>query len=205
MNQLTAIFVRLRSALRPELLLRAAALAVFSALLAAVGAGVFDPLPFIGSAQAAPLVLRAVAPLAEERRSGFAASLGGGLAPSADRPPTGVESNRAVVLSASLANGGAEPRIAHPHEELKKVVLNTASAAELCSLPGIGPKRAEQILLLREKLGGRFRRIEDLRRVRGIGRKALERLKPLVVLDPPEPPPEAQPGATVPAPPAPRG
>lgn len=185
MDQLTAFFVRLRSALRPELLLRAASLAAFSALLAAVGAGVFDPLPFVGSAQAAPLVLRAVAPLAEERQSELSASL-------RTRADASHTHGGAVVLTAAVANGGAEPRVAHPHEDAKKVVLNTATVAELCTLPGVGPKRAEQILALRDKLGGRFRRIEDLRRVRGIGRKALERLKPLVVLDPPEPPPEAK-------------
>lgn len=188
MNQLHAIFVRLRSALRPELLLRAASLAAFSALLAAVGAGVFDPLPFVGSAQAAPPLLRGVAPLAEERQSELAASL-------RTRADVGPARGGAVVLTAALASGSAEARVAHPHEETKKVVLNTATAAELCTLPGVGPKRAEQILALRDKLGGRFRRIEDLRRVRGIGRKALERLKPLVVLDPPEPPPEAEPPA----------
>jgi competence protein ComEA len=190
MNQLTAIFVRLRSALRPELLLRAGALTAFSALLAAVGAGVFDPLPFVGSAEAAPLVLRSVAPLAEERGSGLSAGLRARVAPSTNAPSPSDASGGAVVLTAALATGSAEARIAHPHDEPKKVVLNTATAAELCTLPGVGPKRAEQILALREKLGGRFRRIEDLRRVRGIGRKALERLKPLVVLDPSEPLPE---------------
>jgi competence protein ComEA len=203
-HQLTAILVRLRSALRPELLLRAAALAAFSALLAAVGAGAFDPLPFMGSAEAAPLVLRSVGPLAEERRSGFAASLRADAAPPAGAAPTGTAES-AVVLTAALAGGSAEARVAHPHDEVKKVVLNTATAAELCTLPGVGPKRAEQILALRDKLGGRFRRIEDLRRVRGLGRKALERLRPLVVLDPPEPPSGAPPGATERAPTTPRG
>lgn len=69
------------------------------------------------------------------------------------------------------------------------VVLNTATAEQLVALPGIGPKRAAAILALRERLGGRFRRVEDLRRVKGIGPAALRRLKPLVTVDPPTPPP----------------
>jgi competence protein ComEA len=63
------------------------------------------------------------------------------------------------------------------------VVLNTATEADLTKLPGVGPKKARAILSLREKLGGRFKRIEDLMRVRGLKRKALEKIRPLVVLD----------------------
>jgi competence protein ComEA len=65
------------------------------------------------------------------------------------------------------------------------VILNAASATELVRLPGIGQKRAEAIVALRDKLGGRFRRVQDLMRVRGIGYKLLRRLQPLIVLDPP--------------------
>lgn len=68
-----------------------------------------------------------------------------------------------------------------------RIVLNLASAGELTKLPGIGPKRAEAILALRQRLG-RFRRVEDLLRVKGIGRKMLERLRPAIVLDPPPSP-----------------
>lgn len=68
-----------------------------------------------------------------------------------------------------------------------RVVLNLAGEAELTKLPGIGPKRAQSILAVRQRLG-RFRRVEDLLRVKGIGRKMLERIRPAVVLDPPAPP-----------------
>jgi competence protein ComEA len=65
-----------------------------------------------------------------------------------------------------------------------RIVLNVASADELTRLPGIGQKRAEQIVALRERLG-KFKRITDLLRVKGIGPKSLRRLTPLLVLDPP--------------------
>jgi competence protein ComEA len=68
-----------------------------------------------------------------------------------------------------------------------RVVLNLAGEAELVKLPGIGPKRAQRILEARARLG-RFRRVEDLLRVKGIGRKALAKIAPLVVLDPPPAP-----------------
>lgn len=68
-----------------------------------------------------------------------------------------------------------------------KVILNLAEAEDLTKLPGIGPKRADSILALRKRLG-QFKRVEDLLRVKGIGRKALARLKPLVVVNPPPPP-----------------
>ena len=65
-----------------------------------------------------------------------------------------------------------------------RVILNVASALELQRLPGIGAKRAEAILELRHRLG-RFRRTSDLLRVKGIGRRTLERLSPQLVLDAP--------------------
>jgi len=64
------------------------------------------------------------------------------------------------------------------------VVLNQATQDDLQRLPGIGAKRAQSILQLRAKLG-RFKQVEDLMKVRGIGRVTLKRLRPLVRLDPP--------------------
>jgi comEA protein len=62
------------------------------------------------------------------------------------------------------------------------VNLNTATAEELDRLPGIGPTRARAILELRARLG-RFRRIEDLMRVKGIGRATFRKLRPLITLE----------------------
>ena len=57
--------------------------------------------------------------------------------------------------------------------------LNTATAAQLQQLPGIGPSLAAAIVRKRRALG-RFRTVEDLREVAGIGKKRFERLKALV-------------------------
>ncbi len=64
------------------------------------------------------------------------------------------------------------------------VHLNQADEAELRRLPGVGAKRAQAILALRAKLG-RFSRVEELLRVKGVGRGTLKKWRPLVKLDRP--------------------
>jgi competence protein ComEA len=64
------------------------------------------------------------------------------------------------------------------------VNLNTATAAELERLPRIGPARAQAILALRAKLT-RFSKVEQLLRVKGIGRATFRKLRPLLALDGP--------------------
>lgn len=75
-----------------------------------------------------------------------------------------------------------------------KVILNVASKAEFTRLRGVGEKRAAAIVALRERLG-KFRKVSDLLRVRGIGWKSLQKLKEHVVLEPPaRPPPDEEDG-----------
>jgi competence protein ComEA len=65
-----------------------------------------------------------------------------------------------------------------------KVILNQATMADLRTLPNIGQKRAQAILNLRDKLK-KFHRIQELRRVRGIGAKTLQKLAPKLLVDAP--------------------
>lgn len=58
-----------------------------------------------------------------------------------------------------------------------KVNLNSASQAEIESLPGVGPALAGRIID-----GRPYRSLEDLDRIKGVGPKMLERLRPLVSL-----------------------
>jgi competence protein ComEA len=60
--------------------------------------------------------------------------------------------------------------------------LNTATLDELTRLPGVGPSRAKAILEVRTKLGG-FKKVDDLMRVKGIGRKTFRKLEPLLRLE----------------------
>lgn len=59
------------------------------------------------------------------------------------------------------------------------VDLNTADAALLDTLPGVGPSTAQKIVDDREK-NGPFKTVEDLLRIPGIGEKKLESLRDLV-------------------------
>ena len=76
-----------------------------------------------------------------------------------------------VSLTASTTQG---PSVAAP--DTRVVDLNKATAAELETLPHVGPKRAEAILAMRAKVG-RFRNVEDLLKVKGIGRGTLKRMR----------------------------
>ncbi|MBS0150776.1 MAG: helix-hairpin-helix domain-containing protein [Nitrospira sp.] len=61
------------------------------------------------------------------------------------------------------------------------VDLNRATADELEALPGIGAVLAQRVIEFRES-SGRFRTVEDLRGVKGIGAKKFDRLKSLVTV-----------------------
>ena len=89
-------------------------------------------------------------------------------------PPAPPPPPPATVPNTSLRASPADP-----------VYVNYASAEQLMRLPGVGAKRAEGIIALRARLG-RFQRIEDLLRVKGIGRATIKKLRPLIRLDQPE-------------------
>jgi competence protein ComEA len=101
---------------------------------------------------------------------------------------------RALMLAFALLASVAMMACAHAEHlapatpvlvpEPGAVDLNRATASDLIALPGIGPAKAEAILAYRGKRGG-FRRVEELRRVKGFGRKTVARLRPLVTVTPP--------------------
>ena len=61
----------------------------------------------------------------------------------------------------------------------KKININTATIAELCTLSGVGESLANKIIKYREE-NGKFKTIEDLKNVNGIGDKKYESLKDYV-------------------------
>ena len=58
-----------------------------------------------------------------------------------------------------------------------KVNLNSASAAELATVPGLGPKLAARIIEQRQKAGA-FKTVDDILAVKGIGEKNFAKLQP---------------------------
>ncbi|WP_058829915.1 MULTISPECIES: ComEA family DNA-binding protein [Paenibacillus] len=94
------------------------------------------------------------------------------------RSDTAVASSDAATTSrTNTVNDSVIPSVSGE----KKVNINTATAAELMELPGVGAKKAEAILNYRNQ-HGLFKRVNDLDRVKGIGAKMLAKMKPYVSL-----------------------
>ena len=61
----------------------------------------------------------------------------------------------------------------------KKININTANQSDLESLPGIGPSTATKIINYRNE-NGKFKSIEDLKEVSGIGESKFNKIKELI-------------------------
>ena len=108
----------------------------------------------------------------------FGTEAAGGVLPEADQ--------HALNLAEPLLDGR---RITVPFQgeqkenaaENGKININTATAAELQQLPGIGPAKAAAIIAEREK-NGPFQTIDELTRVSGIGPNTLNVIRDYVSL-----------------------
>jgi competence protein ComEA len=94
---------------------------------------------------------------------------------------------KVLVLFVVLVAAAATPAVVHGRQASEPTVaaakapggvvnLNTATAAQLEALPGIGAKMAQRILEYRTK-NGSFKKVEELMNVKGIGEKAFLKLK----------------------------
>ncbi|MET0714632.1 MAG: ComEA family DNA-binding protein [Mycetocola sp.] len=105
----------------------------------------------------------------------------GGFTPEADQKTVNLarflsDGEQIVVSVQGVEPPPSEPGAAAPGG---KVNINTASSAELDTLPRVGPAMAERIIAWRDA-NGRFRSVDDLLNVPGIGDKTFESLKDLV-------------------------
>lgn len=85
--------------------------------------------------------------------------------------------------TALAAQNPSSRAAAKPAATTQVVNINTATAAELDALPGIGSKTATLIVEYRQK-NGQFKKVEELMNVRGIGEKNFLKLKPQLTVGP---------------------
>ena len=88
-------------------------------------------------------------------------------------PKAGEEMDLPTAQPGASGAGGAKEAL---------VNLNTATDAELMTLPGIGPAKAAAIIAYRTD-SGNFQKIEDLTNVTGIGDKTFEKLKDSITVN----------------------
>ncbi len=106
-------------------------------------------------------------------------------APSSSPDPQIRHRNAAAMPSRSLAP--SSPPVSRSRGSAKlqpgdpPVNVNTATAEELQQIPSVGPVTAANILAARAERP--FRSIDDLDRVRGIGPKTLEKIRPFVKVE----------------------
>lgn len=100
-------------------------------------------------------------------------------------PLVGEELPEASVAVARSDGGPPPPQRAtsRAKQELapNSISLNSATAAELDLLPGVGPATAAKILEYRASRGG-FKSVDELLEVKGIGPKKLAQIRPYVRL-----------------------
>jgi len=94
-------------------------------------------------------------------------------------PPAGAQTTASQSPSSSSrsSRSAAKPALTSP------ININTASAGELDTLPGIGAKTAARIVEYRQK-NGPFKKIEELMNVRGVGEKNFLKLKEHITVTP---------------------
>ncbi len=84
------------------------------------------------------------------------------------------------VLDFNETNSGKSKKKIIPAN--KSINLNIAGIEELALLPGIGKKTAEKIINLRSVIG-RFKKLEDLLQVKGIGKKKFNNIKKYIFIE----------------------
>ena len=126
--------------------------------------------------------------LAPGARVADALQAAGGALPGVDVAPLNlarkVVDGELIMVGASLPPGAAPTAPVgggNPAVAGGLVNLNTATLADLDTLPGVGPVLAQRILEARDAQGG-FKAVADLRKVDGIGAARFEQLKDLVTV-----------------------
>lgn len=116
--------------------------------------------------------------LSADARVADAIAAAGGFADDADVASVNlarkVDDGEQVIVASTATTDGQSPSVADT-----RININTATAAELETLPRIGPALAQRIIEWREA-NGQFSSVEDLKLVSGIGDKLFSGIVELV-------------------------
>jgi competence protein ComEA len=82
----------------------------------------------------------------------------------------------ATLIIAIFIAGAVSVSAGEKASDQVTININTATVSELTHLPGIGASKAQAIVKYREKHV--FKKIEDIMKVKGIGRKSFKKLRP---------------------------
>lgn len=132
--------------------------------------------------------------LSEDSRLYEAVTLAGGFSPEADAAYHNLARNlsdgeRIYILSTEETKllttmqqvEGEETQETNSSADGTKINLNTATAKQLTSLPGIGEAKALAIIEYRNK-AGRFESTEEIKNVSGIGEAMYEKIKDKIMI-----------------------
>lgn len=123
--------------------------------------------------------------LSADARIGKAIEACGGALPTADLENVNlakpVSDGMHIRVPESVKSGGAEPGMSKSAASGDIVNINTADAAGLNKLPGVGPATANRIIEYRNE-HGMFESAEDIQKVRGIGPSKYEKMKDKITI-----------------------
>jgi competence protein ComEA len=100
-----------------------------------------------------------------------------------------------LFLAAAILCAAAPALTAKKKPPPAPININTANSEELQLVPGIGPVTAEKILQMRKSYGP-FKSVDDLRAIRGIGPKRLEKMRKYLTVGKATSQKKAEPGAS---------
>lgn len=86
-----------------------------------------------------------------------------------------------VTTSSGVSTNASTTNEISESTKTSKININTATQAQLETLPGIGPSTATKILAYRKETG-KFSKVEDIKEVSGIGNAKFEKIKDYITV-----------------------